>query len=117
MVFWTASGNALNFVPTAPVGVSAFFTVDTTPFGLLGISLLRTLPSAATTISLSLLAPWFRISTFQASMPFSVVLETPVISPLGDCARTDFCTAGGRVLNACELLSTLWLQQIGRAHV
>src|SRR4051812_46146770 len=62
------------------------------------------------TISLSLSAPWFRISIFQASMPFWVVFETPVISPLGDCERTDFCTAGGKVLKACELLSTLWLQ-------
>src|SRR6185503_9465886 len=110
MVFWTDSGNALNLVPTAPVGVNAFFTSCTTPLGLFGISLLRTLPSAATINSLSLLAPWFRISTFQASMPFSVVFDTPVISPLGDCERTVFCTAGGNVLNACELLSTLWLQ-------
>src|SRR6185312_12905331 len=110
MVFWTASGNALNLVHTAPVGVRAFFTSWTMPFGLLGISLLRTLPSAATINSLSLSAPWLRISTFQASMPFSVVFDTPVISPLGDCERTVFCTAGGNVLNPCEAFSTLWLQ-------
>ena len=43
-------------------------------------------------------------------MPFSEVFDTPVITPLGDCERTVFCTAGGKVLNACELLSTLLLQ-------
>ena len=42
MVFCTASGKALNLVPTAPVGVRAFFTSCTTPFGVLGMSLLRT---------------------------------------------------------------------------